>query len=108
MLLQFELITCLWESLKLIISMISGLLNVSPSPRTNCVYLLRHQDTLKKSRTFSYMFGEYYLYNFRNLGNTCFVSKRRAPTNPNDPSNQFLEIFDMRAIYTKKHESTIW
>ena len=36
---------CLWDNLKLLISMISGVLNVSPAPNTNYFYLLTHQDT---------------------------------------------------------------
>ena len=61
---------------KPIISMISAFLDVSLSPKTNIVYLLRHQDTQKNPRKFKNMFGKYYLWkshvleiaNFGNVG----------------------------------------
>ena len=33
---------------------------------------------------------------------------RRAPTNPEDPSNTILEIFDLKSISVKKHEMDTW
>ena len=39
-----------FENKKTIISMISGISNLSPSPKTNNICLWRHQDTWKKSR----------------------------------------------------------
>ena len=38
---------CLWENPKTLMSMISGFPDVSPSPKTNYVYLWRHKDTKK-------------------------------------------------------------
>ena len=40
-----KILICLGERLKLFISMISRLLNSSPSPKTNYFYLWRHRDT---------------------------------------------------------------
>ena len=39
---------CQWENTKSFISMFSGLSNLSPSPKTNSIYLWRHQDIFKK------------------------------------------------------------
>ena len=35
-------------------------------------------------------------------------SKRRGPTNPEDPFNKFLKILDMGSIFSKKHEMEFW
>ena len=42
---------CLWQNLKIIISMVSRLSNASPSPKTNIIYLWRHQDTWTDQET---------------------------------------------------------
>ena len=47
---SYNLSICFWENPKTFISIMSGLLNVSPSPKTNYCYLCGHQDTSKSSK----------------------------------------------------------
>ena len=49
---------CLWESLKPQISMISGFMDVSPSPKTNYFYLWKPQDTSNTPRQFPNRFRQ--------------------------------------------------
>ena len=93
---------CLWERLKTFISMISGFSDVSPSPGINYFHLLRHQDTLTKSRR-SQILSECYYFHIINIkkwtSNNNKFWRRRALETPEDPFNKFLKILDTRSIF---------
>ena len=55
---------CLWENLKTLISMISGLLDVSLSPKTNIINLWRHHDTSNNPRKIPTHLKTYYFGKF--------------------------------------------
>ena len=55
---------CLWERPKLLMAMISGCWDVSPSPETNYDYLWRPQDTLQNPRQSQILFEKYDFVNF--------------------------------------------
>ena len=78
--------------------------------KTNIIYLWRHQDTSKKTRKILEPFQTTLFYTCRKFENPkCWhVSKRRAPTNDEDPRKQISQILDMYFISIKKHEMEIW
>ena len=58
---------CSWERAKLLISMISGHLDMSPSPKTNIIYLWRPQDTFKNPRKSKFLWRTIICMNFKPL-----------------------------------------
>lgn len=68
---------CLWDNPKTLISMMSGLLNMSPSPKANITYLLRHQDTLKIQEKPSAIFRTHVVINIKNSEITAFINFRK-------------------------------
>ena len=62
---------CLWENLKLLISMISALWDVSRAPKTNYFSLWRHHDTETKSRKIPVTFYKQILLRI----STCWTFK---------------------------------
>ena len=102
---------CSWDNPETLISTISGLLDVSPSPKTNSFYFWRHKDTsTNQAQTRNISETCDYYIKFRNFGNpkVCHFLKRWAPNNDEDPSTIFLKILDMRSISIEKHEMRIW
>ena len=79
---------CLWKNQKTIISMISGISDVSPSPQTNIIYLWRHQDILTTSRKSQIIFETSYVYKFRKFGYHFLKSLEKKDT---DKSRRSVE-----------------
>ena len=71
--------------------MISGFSYVSTSPKTNIVYLWRHQDRSSKSKKNESFWGNLILVNLEILviAKSDCVEKGRAPKHPDDPSKIF-------------------
>ena len=115
-LLHFGLVTFrfaygLWENPKNLICMISGFSDVSPSPNTNTIYLLRPQDTSTNPGKIQCTFKKYSFYKYQNFKTQQMkrlIWKRQAPTNHEDPSYTFLKILDMGSISSWKHEMESW
>ena len=79
------------------------------TPKTKITYLWKPQDTLKNSKK-SPIISKHIIWESQNVEHRKLwtTSKRRTPTNPDDPSNQFLKILDMGSIASRKHEMTCW
>jgi hypothetical protein len=78
--------------------MISGFLNGPFLPKTN----IFGDPKIPKQKSKSF---KTYLVEFQKKEiQTLKKSKRVGPNNPNDLSNNFLEILDIRSISTRKHE----
>ena len=88
--------------------MISGFPDVSMTPRTNITHIWRDQNTSTISRK-SQLISKYLISgNIKTLEVENFEKwKRWGPTNPDDPSNEFLEILNTGSIYLKT-EMGIW
>ena len=85
--------------------MIWGFSDVSMTPKTNHVYLWRHQDTPKNPRKTFKPFQTYssgISQHFEKY--VLFLVKTRA-TNADDPSNKILKILNMGSISI---QMTIW
>ena len=77
---------CLWESPKTLISMISGLLDVSLSPNTNIIYLLRPRDTSRNLRKYQIIFkhvvvGKFEIVEIQMFENYGKDGRQQIPTN---------------------------
>ena len=101
-LLQFELVTfrfAYMRSLKPFISMISGLLDVSLSPKTIYCFLWRYQNPHNTSRKFK-LIPKSYFYKSEHVGHRTVwkLWKRQAPKNGEDPFNKILKILEMGPI----------
>ena len=72
---------CLWERPSLLISMISGFLNVSLSPKAIHFYLWRPHDSSRNLRTIQDHFDRYYVWKFQILRNptvwNCWKNEHR-------------------------------
>ena len=100
---------CLWENTQTLISMISGLLDVSLSPKTNYVYLRRPQDTSNNLINNLNLFDNHNFVNLRLPESMfCQFGKDESPENIDDLSNESLKILDVRSISTKYIEIQIW
>ena len=88
--------------------MISGFWNVSPSPKTNYFYLWRHQDTATKPRKPLEHLKKMVVATIISINPKVWkCSNRRAPDNPEDPSNEILKVLDTGSISINKHEMEI-
>ena len=63
----YNFLNCLWENPKTLISMISGFSDVSLTPKTNYLYLLRHQDTSNNPRNPKSLL-KIWFYEFQKVG----------------------------------------
>ena len=75
------------RTLKPILSMISGLLDMSLSPKTKIIYLWRPHDTSTNPGKSKIILEKYYLGEIQNYGFQQ-VLKRWAPTNPDESSHK--------------------
>ena len=90
--------------------MFSGLVDESMmTPKTNIIYLWRHQDAQNNSRKSNIIFEKNMFGKFQQFGNRKFWKfwKRRGLTNPEDLSDKFLKILDMGPISSRKDEMDI-
>ena len=102
----YNFLICLWEGLKLLISMTSTFLDVSPAPKSNIIYLWRHQDTTKKIKNNpGIIFTNNICINLRIWEiQRCQFWTRRAPEIPADPFNKILKNLDEGPTSSWKHE----
>ena len=98
------------RTLKPFIFMDFGFSDVSLRPKTNIIYLWRHQDTPKSTRKYHIIFKNIISGNSTTFELHPFEVfwKRRAPKHLDDPSNKFLKILDMGSISSRKSEIEFW
>ena len=98
------------RTLKTIISLISGLSDVSLSPKTNIIYLWGPQDTFKTHENPKAFLKSSILIHSKSskIVVVCFFAgEETGAENPDNPSNEFLKILDMGSISSTKHETDI-
>ena len=81
-----------------------------PEPQNQVFFILGDTRRPKESRKIPGTFKNTFWYKSQLLGNPnfCQLSKRWAPTNPDDLSNKTLKILDMRSISINKHDIEMW
>ena len=84
--------------------MIFGFSDVSMSPKTNIIYVWRHQDTTHNSRK-NWIIFEKYCFSILKMSKIDKFEKmkRRGPTNPED-AFIFLKILNMGLISSRTYE----
>ena len=79
-----------------------------PEPKNQYYLSLETQDTFQNPRNI--IVFEILCYKVQDVVIRQFVFfwKMRVPSNPNDPSNNFLETLDIGSISSRKHEMKSW
>ena len=88
-----------------IIFMIWGFSYLSMTPKTNIIYLWKHQKTPNIDTQIPNHFPNHYCWKPQNVGTRKVGNNKKwGPKKLEDPSNGFLKILNMGSISPIKHE----